>query len=183
MSVDLIFRPPSAADLDPSTGDVRVIDTPAQGRAQPLPQLVVVEVAIDPVEVLLLSVAGGDRDALVALRARMTGLVHLNVRRILRDATRAETVTQSSFADLQADAAGFDPDQGDAQTWLLTRAHQRAVELLRSPQAPTAHAAACSPRPQPYRGHDTGQRASRSRSLPWRSPPTAPSSPTTKEHS
>lgn len=84
----------------------------------------------DPVEALLLAVASGNPAAFVALQSRMTGLVQLNIRRVLRDTLRSETVTQETFAEVLADAAGFDPLQHSAQTWLLTLAHQHAIDGL-----------------------------------------------------
>lgn len=84
------------------------------------------------VEALLLSIASGDREALVALQSRMAGLVRVNVRRVLRDASRSEAVTQEVFAAIRKDAIHFDPHRDDAETWLLTRTHQRAIDELRS---------------------------------------------------
>jgi len=104
----------------------------------PFPRTVPGEPA-DPVAALLLSVAAGDHEAFVALQSRMAGLLRVNVRRILRDATRAEAVTKETFADVLEDAISFDPHLGDAQTWLLIRAHQHAMdEVLRS-QATDEH--------------------------------------------
>lgn len=151
MSVDLIHGPSPAADLDPSSDDVRIVDTPPHLTALPLPQVVGTARPADPVEALLLSVAHGDQGALVALQARMAGLVHLNIRRILRDASQAEAVTHETFTDLLTDAARFDPDQGDAQTWLLTRAHQHASDHLPTPHNTThqPHPTTTSTPPQP----------------------------------
>ena len=74
----------------------------------------------------------GDHAALIALQSRMAGLVLVNVRRVLRDASRSEAVTQETFAEVLEDAIHFDPNRDDAQTWLLTRAHQHAMDCLRS---------------------------------------------------
>lgn len=46
--------------------------------------------AVDTVEAMLLSAAGGDQAAFVALKVRMAGLVRVNVRRVLHDASRAD---------------------------------------------------------------------------------------------
>ncbi|MEX0953253.1 MAG: hypothetical protein WDZ26_05440 [Nitriliruptoraceae bacterium] len=84
--------------------------------------------ATDTVEALLLGVARGNQHAFVALQSRMAGLVHLNVRRVLRDASRSETVTRETFDNARQDAVHFDPRRDSAQTWLLTRAHEHATD-------------------------------------------------------
>lgn len=86
----------------------------------------------DTVEALLLSVARGNQEAFVALQTRMAGLVRVNVRRVLRDASRSEAVTQETFAEALEDAIHFDPHRDSAETWLLTRAYQHAMDGLRS---------------------------------------------------
>lgn len=97
-----------------------------------LPPAVIVGGSTGTIEELLLSVAGGDQEAFVALQSRIAGLVRVNVRRVLRDASRCEAVTQETFAEVLEDAISFDPHLGSAQTWLLTRAHQHAMGELRS---------------------------------------------------
>lgn len=84
----------------------------------------------DTVEELLLSIARGSPEALAALQTRMAGLVRVNVRRVLRDASRCEAITTTTFAELLEDAVDFDPGKHNAQTWLLTRAHQHAMDGL-----------------------------------------------------
>ncbi len=132
MSVDLIENHSPAPVLDV---DLPVETLPEAGASvpvdsEPLPQVVVMHGPADPIEALLLSVARGDQEALVALQSRMAGLVRVNVRRILRDASKADTVTESVFAELLDGAVRFDPARNDAQTWLLTRAHQHAMDGL-----------------------------------------------------
>lgn len=100
-----------------------------------LPRVVVVDGSRDTMEQLLLSVAGGNQEALVALHSRMAGLVHLNVRRVLHDASRSDAVTQQIFADVPRDAVEFDPARDSAQAWLLGRAYQRAMDELGSVHA------------------------------------------------
>jgi len=90
----------------------------------------------DPIDDLLLAVAGGDREALAALESRMGGLVRVNIRRVLRDASRSDAVTQEFFAEVPRDVTNFDPDQDGARAWLLTRAHVRAMSGFTSPDTP-----------------------------------------------
>lgn len=100
-------------------------------------QLVVAaRLASDTIEALLLSVGRGNQDAFVALQSRMTGLVQVNIRRVLRDATRSETVTRQTFDDIRKDAIHFDPQQNSAESWLLTCAHKHAIDGL-DPAVPT----------------------------------------------
>lgn len=95
-----------------------------------VPRVVVTGGFADTVETLLLSVARGDQEAFVALQRLTAGLVRVNVRRVLHDASRSEAATQETFAEVLEDAPHFDPDRDSAQTWLLTRAHQHAIEGL-----------------------------------------------------
>jgi len=133
VSVDLIYgqSPLPAVDVDRPIEAVRVGDASSQVVGGKRPR-VVAGGSTGTVEALLLSVARGDQEAFVALQSRMTGLVRVNVRRVLRDAPRSEAVTQRALAEVLEDAIHFDPHQGSAQTWLLTRAHQRAMDELRS---------------------------------------------------
>lgn len=86
----------------------------------------------DAIEELLLSVARGDRQAFDAPKHHMGGLVHVNIRRVLGDASRADALTQEFFTEVLRDAINFDPDLHSAEAWLLTRAHHRAIDRLRS---------------------------------------------------
>jgi hypothetical protein len=133
----------SADQLDaqlhlPASGVDRPIDAghacqpSSQSASERLPRVVLTGVSTDTVEALLLSVARGDQEAFVALQSRMAGLVRANVRRVLRDASRTEAVTRETFAEVLEEAIHFDPHRDSAQTWLLTRAHQHAIDALRS---------------------------------------------------
>ena len=79
---------------------------------------------------LLLAVASGDQEAFAVLERRIGGLVRVNIRRVLRDASRSDAVTQAFFAEVPRDASEFDPDRDNAQVWLLTRAYLRAMSGL-----------------------------------------------------
>ena len=131
MSVELIYGQSPAIDVDRPVAAARAGDAAAQGVGGQVAQ-VVAGGSTDAVEVLLLSVARGDQEAFIALERRMAGLVRVNVRRVLRDGARSEAVTEKAFAEVLEDAIRFDPHRDSAQTWLLTRAHQRAMDELRS---------------------------------------------------
>jgi RNA polymerase sigma-70 factor, ECF subfamily len=86
-------------------------------------------------EELLLAAARGDQAAFAALYDRFGGLVYGIVRRVVRDPAQSEEVAQEVFVEAWRTAARFDPAKGSAQTWLLTMAHRRAVDRVRSEQA------------------------------------------------
>lgn len=145
MSVDQMadLPPLPAADVDDPIEFAASSDPPPQLVGGHLPRVVVLTgVSVDTVETLLLAIARGNQEAFIALQSRMAGLVRVNVRRVLRDASRCEATTQETFAEVLKDALQFDPHRESAELWLLTRAHQRALDGLRSdddthdPQSP-----------------------------------------------
>jgi RNA polymerase sigma-70 factor (ECF subfamily) len=84
---------------------------------------------------LLLEVAKGDQDAFTALYDRIAGPVLGVVRSVLRDPAQSEEVAQEVLVEVWRTAARFRPDRGGALTWVLTIAHRRAVDRVRSAQA------------------------------------------------
>jgi RNA polymerase sigma-70 factor, ECF subfamily len=86
-------------------------------------------------EDLLVSAARGDQAAFAVLYDRFGGLVYGIVRRVVRDPSQSEEVAQEVFVEAWRTAARFDPAKGSAQTWLLTMAHRRAIDRVRSEQA------------------------------------------------
>lgn len=86
-------------------------------------------------EELLLAIARGDQDAFATLYDRLAGLVHGVVRRVVRDPSQSEEVTQEVLVEVWRTAVRFDPDRGSARTWILTMAHRRAIDRVRSEQA------------------------------------------------
>jgi len=84
---------------------------------------------------LLVATASGDRDAFSRLYDETAARVFGLVRRVLVDAAQAEEVTQDVFLEAWQTASRFDPTRGAAISWLLTLAHRRAVDRVRSVQA------------------------------------------------
>ncbi|MBX9362941.1 sigma-70 family RNA polymerase sigma factor [Streptomyces massasporeus] len=84
---------------------------------------------------LLLLVAGGDQKAFEELYAVVSGPVFGLVRRVVRDPAQSEEVAQEVLLELWRSAARFDPGRGSAMSWILTLAHRRAVDRVRSARA------------------------------------------------
>ena len=86
-------------------------------------------------DALLRRVAQRDVDAFTAFyddtRARVYGLVT----RVLRDPGYSEETTQDVYLQVWRSAANYDPNVGSPLAWLLTVAHRRAVDRVRSEQA------------------------------------------------
>ena len=87
--------------------------------------------------VLLRSSARGDEEAFARLydltSSRLFGLVL----RVVRDPAQSEEVTQEVFLEIWRAAARFDPDRGSAMSWMMTIAHRKAVDRVRSAEAAT----------------------------------------------
>jgi RNA polymerase sigma-70 factor (ECF subfamily) len=99
----------------------------------PLP---IVRPAEDPTrEELLRRTAVGDKAAFSDLYGRIAGRVLMVVQRSLLDRAQAEEVAQEVLLEVWQCAPRFDPRQGSALTWVLTIAHRRAVDRVRSSQS------------------------------------------------
>jgi RNA polymerase sigma-70 factor (ECF subfamily) len=88
-------------------------------------------------EDVLARVARGDERSFERLYDAVAGAVHGLVRRVLRDPAQAEEVTQEVFLEIWRTATRFDSSRGKAMTWVMTMAHARAVDRVRSAQAST----------------------------------------------
>ena len=84
---------------------------------------------------LLGRVATGDQAAFAALYDDVSPLVYGIAKRVVRDPTHAEEVTQETFVDLWRLAARFDAARGNVRSWAATIAHRRAVDRVRSEQS------------------------------------------------
>ncbi len=87
---------------------------------------------------LLGQVARGDAVAFGAVYDQVAGQVFGLARTVLRDPAQAEEVCQEVMLDVWRNAARFDASRGTALAWLMTLAHRRAVDRVRSQQAATA---------------------------------------------
>jgi RNA polymerase sigma-70 factor, ECF subfamily len=84
---------------------------------------------------LLGLVADGDQAAFGQLYDQSSGRVLGLVRRLLKDHAQSEEVTQEIFLEIWQNARRYDPAKGSATTWILTMAHRRAVDRIRSSQS------------------------------------------------
>jgi RNA polymerase sigma-70 factor (ECF subfamily) len=84
----------------------------------------------------LLTLAGqGDQVAFETVYDRVVPAVFGLAWRVLRDAAQAEEVAQEALLEVWRTAGRFDPARGQALAWVLTIAHRRAVDRVRSEQA------------------------------------------------
>ncbi|MCG5117538.1 MULTISPECIES: sigma-70 family RNA polymerase sigma factor [Streptomyces] len=91
--------------------------------------------AVPDLEALMGQVAVGDRDAFTTVYDTVAGPVLGLVRRVLRDPAQSEEVTQEVLVEVWRTAARYRPAEGTVMTWVMTLAHRRAVDRVRSVQA------------------------------------------------
>ncbi len=84
---------------------------------------------------LLRRSAAGDEGAFGELYDAASARVHGLVRRVVRDPAQSEEVTQETFLEIWRQSARFDPRRGSALSWMLTIAHRKAVDRVRSAEA------------------------------------------------
>ena len=84
---------------------------------------------------LLQSSARGDESAFAELYDATSRRLHGLVLRVIRDPAQAEEVTQEVYVEVWRQSARFDPAVGSALSWMMTIAHRRAVDRVRSAEA------------------------------------------------
>jgi RNA polymerase sigma-70 factor, ECF subfamily len=107
-----LVPPPPPADADVSSGS---------GRRR-----------LDP---LLIRVARGDEAAFAQVYDAVVPGVFGLARRVLRQAEHAEEVAQEVLLEVWQQASTFDPERGTGFAWIMTIAHRRAVDRVRSAQS------------------------------------------------
>ena len=86
-------------------------------------------------ENLLELIADGDQVAFGTLYDEVSPRVFGLIRRLLVDHAQSEEVTQEVFLEIWQNASRYERSKGGASTWILTMAHRRAVDRIRSSQA------------------------------------------------
>ncbi|MFI1014663.1 sigma-70 family RNA polymerase sigma factor [Streptomyces sp. NPDC020965] len=86
-------------------------------------------------EELMRLVARGDQEAFSALYDAVVGPVLGVARGVLRDPAQSEEVAQEVLTEVWRTAARYRPDRGLVMNWVLTLAHRRAIDRVRSVQA------------------------------------------------
>jgi len=97
------------------------------------PQMITLDTTSD--NALMVAVGRWREPALAEIYRRHGAGVHNLARRVLGSATLADEVTQEVFLDLWNKPEKFDADRGSLRTFLLTKAHGKSVDLLRSDAA------------------------------------------------
>lgn len=86
---------------------------------------------------LLRRVARGDERAFADVYELVSPTVYGLVLRILRDPAQAEEVAQEVLVEVWRTACRYDDRRGSPKAWVMTLAHRRAVDRVRSEQAST----------------------------------------------
>ncbi|MDQ4212562.1 ECF RNA polymerase sigma factor SigK [Microbacterium capsulatum] len=90
---------------------------------------------IDHVAVALARIADGDEAAFARLYDTLSPRVFALIVRVLVDRAQSEEVLQEVFLEIWQTASRFAPKKGQGRTWVLTIAHRRAIDRVRSAQA------------------------------------------------
>ncbi|WP_248958633.1 ECF RNA polymerase sigma factor SigK [Sphaerisporangium perillae] len=86
-------------------------------------------------EELLRQVARGDRAAFEQVYDMVAAAVYGVALRVLRDPAQAEEIAQEVLIEVWRGAARFEASRGSGMSWVMTIAHHRAVDRVRSAQA------------------------------------------------
>lgn len=84
---------------------------------------------------LLRQSSGGDESAFAQLYDIVVRRLYGLVLRVVCDPAQSEEVTQEALLEIWDASARFDPDRGSALGWMMTIAHRRAVDRVRSAEA------------------------------------------------
>ena len=84
---------------------------------------------------LLAKVARGDHAAFESVYDQLAAPVYGVARKVLRDPAQSEEVAQEVMLEVWRSASRFDSSRGSAVAWVMTIAHRRAVDRVRSATA------------------------------------------------
>jgi RNA polymerase sigma-70 factor, ECF subfamily len=102
-----------------------------------LPWPVIVDASNGTPADLMARVARGDSAAFAQLYDLMAPRVYGLIRRVLRNPAQSEEVTQEVMVEIWRTATRYDADRGSLTSWVLTMAHRRAIDRVRSEQSST----------------------------------------------
>ena len=102
-----------------------------------LPWPVIVDASSGTPADLMARVARGDSAAFAQLYDLMAPRVYGLIRRVLRNPAQSEEVTQEVMVEIWRTATRYDADRGSLTSWILTMAHRRAIDRVRSEQSST----------------------------------------------
>ena len=128
-------RPPHGTDDGDRESTAAMGDSSAQRRLRAVPGSPADLPGAASTETLMARVARGDQEAFAALYDRVGARVFGLVRRVLRDPSQSEEVTQEVMLQVWRGATRYDAARGSAVAWIMTLAHRRAVDRARSEQA------------------------------------------------
>jgi RNA polymerase sigma-70 factor, ECF subfamily len=107
---------------------VRLDDSPRSGRAGRAAG----DTRGTELSALLGQAARGDSDAFEAVCRHIAPPVFGMVRSVVRDLSQSEEVAQEVLVEVWQSASRFDRNRGSAIAWVMTIAHRRAVDRVRS---------------------------------------------------
>ncbi|WP_336632518.1 MULTISPECIES: ECF RNA polymerase sigma factor SigK [unclassified Microbacterium] len=84
---------------------------------------------------MLVRIAASDRDAFAQLYDMLSARVFGLILRVLVNRAQSEEVLQEVFLEVWQSASAFAPNKGQGRTWVMTIAHRRAVDRVRSSQS------------------------------------------------
>jgi RNA polymerase sigma-70 factor, ECF subfamily len=122
---------PDVAGAKPVTFRQRMKDVNVPDHAARLPRPVP---AGGGLEHALAAVSRGEEDAFARVYDQCAAAILGTALRVLRDPAQAEEVMQEVLLELWRTASRFDPAAGSASAWVMTLAHRRAVDRVRSEQ-------------------------------------------------
>jgi RNA polymerase sigma-70 factor (ECF subfamily) len=108
---------------------------------------------------LLRSCGRGDEAAFARLYDVTSSRVFGLAVRVVRDPAQAEEVAQEAFLEIWRTSGRFDPAKGSPLGWLLTIAHRKAVDRVRSAEAATRRDTAYHHQNQPVEHDSTAEAA------------------------
>lgn len=85
----------------------------------------------DETELLLRRCVSGDRDAFRLVYDRWGNRLYGIALRITREAALAADATQDAFVQIWQQAHRFDPERGNAESWLIGIVRYRALDIIR----------------------------------------------------